>query len=47
MKRWQDVSGSLVKAVAILLIMVLLGVIFLAYQSPGLLIDFVNFNYCG
>lgn len=47
MKQRLNLSGPVAKSLLILLAAILLAVIFLAYQSPGLLLDFVNFGYCG
>lgn len=29
------------------LALVILGIVFVAYQQPGLLLDFLNLRYCG
>lgn len=31
----------------VILLLVLLGVIFMAYQMPALLLDWANLSYCG
>lgn len=41
------VARKVLRATAWLLAGVVLGLIFLAYRQPGLLIDLVNLRYCG
>lgn len=43
-RSWRRYGGRTL--LAVLGLVLLLG-IFLAYQSPSLLLDFLNFNYCG
>lgn len=43
---------AILRRPAVRLVLALLGLgvlvlVFLGYQSPGLLLDFLNFNYCG
>lgn len=40
-------GGKLLAALAAVLGAAVLALLFLAYQQPGLLIDFTNLNFCG